>query len=389
MASREWWDDEDQRWSTIAVAAAVGVFVFAVLNVRWLADQLVSSNSSSAQIEARRFVIETGLRISLGIFGLLALWFTARRIRATERQVRVATEQAATAARQAETAARQADVAESGQQTDRFSRAVEQMGHESVAIRIGGIFALESLVNDEPTRFAIPCYEMLVTFFGESVRRHDRTGQPKEAPAPGDVTACLETLRRLRSTFDGHVPRLARHPTTANETGPHFVGLDLTGAFLPRLNFRDSTFENVRLEDATIVHCDFSGAVLRKVWFEPSRMIECDFSEARLDLCTTLSDATLSDCRFTGATFDVCFIENASLTGGNFMNAEFHECWFTGTNIVIPVSAEDSAETSFRNARFVDPRTPEESDYQVMPRYLSSDADWCSKLRITTRSRHG
>ena len=78
--------------------------------------------------------------ILAGIIGIPLLWV---RTRAADRQARAANEQARVANVQAKTA-------EQGHITDRFTKAIEQLGSEKMAVRLGAIYALERLSKDSP-----------------------------------------------------------------------------------------------------------------------------------------------------------------------------------------------------------------------------------------------
>jgi len=45
-------------------------------------------------------------------------------------------------------AQRQADIAQEGHITDRIGRAIEQLGHENIAVRMGAIHSLERIMRD-------------------------------------------------------------------------------------------------------------------------------------------------------------------------------------------------------------------------------------------------
>src|SRR3954464_8467582 len=57
---------------------------------------------------------------------------------------------------------------EQGQITDRFTRAIEQLGSEKIEIRLGGIYALERIANDSPERDYNAVIRILVAYFRES-----------------------------------------------------------------------------------------------------------------------------------------------------------------------------------------------------------------------------
>jgi hypothetical protein len=68
-----------------------------------------------------------------------------------------------------------------GQATDRFSRAVEQLGHPTVDVRLGGIHALGALARDSRTYHG-PVVEVLSAY----VREHAKA-TADGAGAPADV----------------------------------------------------------------------------------------------------------------------------------------------------------------------------------------------------------
>ena len=64
-------------------------------------------------------------------------------------------------------------VAQEGQITERFTRAIEQLGSEKMAIRLGGIYALERIANDSDKDYW-PIIETLTAY----VRERARGGSP-------------------------------------------------------------------------------------------------------------------------------------------------------------------------------------------------------------------
>jgi hypothetical protein len=69
-----------------------------------------------------------------GILAIIGIYMGFRRIRASENQVRALE--------------RQVLVAQEGQITERFTRAIEQLGSDRMEVRLGGIYALERIAND-------------------------------------------------------------------------------------------------------------------------------------------------------------------------------------------------------------------------------------------------
>ena len=85
-----------------------------------------------------------------------------RRIRALERQVQIGQEQL--------------QVAQEGQITERFTRAIEQLGSDKMEVRLGGIYALERIANDSDKDYW-PIMETLTAYVRERA--------PWREPIPG------------------------------------------------------------------------------------------------------------------------------------------------------------------------------------------------------------
>ncbi|HUR08307.1 MAG TPA: hypothetical protein VM347_37615 [Nonomuraea sp.] len=91
--------------------------------------------------DSRRQLIATLLQIptTFGVLGGLLL--TAQGLAQTAKSVDASREELLIARKGL-------DVAQKGQVTDRFSKAVEQLGSQSLDVRIGGIYALDSVGRD-------------------------------------------------------------------------------------------------------------------------------------------------------------------------------------------------------------------------------------------------
>jgi hypothetical protein len=65
--------------------------------------------------------------------------------------------------RQLQTGREQLQIAQQGQVTERFTRAIDQLGHAELDVRLGGIYALERIANDSPDD-RITIAEVLIAF---------------------------------------------------------------------------------------------------------------------------------------------------------------------------------------------------------------------------------
>jgi hypothetical protein len=83
------------------------------------------------------------------------------------------------------------ELTEQGQVTDRYTKAVGQLGEESSPVRVGGVYALERIGHDSPKDRTTIIY-VLGAFIRERSRVPERGKQP-----PEDVMAGIRVVGRL------------------------------------------------------------------------------------------------------------------------------------------------------------------------------------------------
>jgi Pentapeptide repeats (8 copies) len=147
--------------------------------------------------------------------------------------------------------------------TERFSRAVDQLGDDKLPVRLGGIYALERVARDSPQDHYVPVMEVLTAYVRtESVKRTPSADgrEPaqtvsKEKKPKTDVQAALAVLGRREAPPDPHAPRL-----------------DLEGADLQGARFGKANLENVILRGANLVGAHLAEAKnLERADFEGAR----------------------------------------------------------------------------------------------------------------------
>jgi Pentapeptide repeats (8 copies) len=219
-------------------------------------------------------------------------------------------------------ALRQVRVAREGQVTERFTRAIDQLGHESLDVRLGGIYALERITLDsEEDRSTIA--EVLTTF----VRAHapwppSRPGQPPEdlpvqdiGPlqrwAP-DVQAALTVLGRREPAFG---PALDLRHTDLRGANLRRAVLEeavLEGARLQRANLSHVLLRAAHLEDAQLQGALLYGARMRSAYLERAQMQGAQLGGAKLYL-TDLDRAQLQGAVYNpGTSWPAHFDPNAA-----------------------------------------------------------------------------
>ena len=181
----------------------------------------------------------TLVQIITALFVLVGLYWSSRRVLAAEDNVRVAQE---------------------GQITERFTRAIEQLGHEEMAIRLGGIYALERIAKDSEKDHG-PIMEVLTAYVREKANKLRPDALRVDERPPTDIQATLTVIGRRETTgknrgndpLDLSGTQLVRADLTdANLSGAILVEADLSRAYLERTN----------LAGAKLLGANLSGAIL-------------------------------------------------------------------------------------------------------------------------------
>jgi hypothetical protein len=204
-----------------------------------------------------------------------------------------------------------------GQITDRFTKAIEQLGAVKLEVRLGAIYALERIARDSE-RDHWPILEVLTAYVRENAPRNgpEQSAEkvPEEEPlnAPhlrADIQAILTVLGRREMKYDEgrHLDLRGANLRRANLYEANLIMADLNGADLReadlfRANLREAALRGANLSGANLVMADLSradlyqtvfvGANLSGVHFNRAHLIEADLSRSKL-FETILIDAEL------------------------------------------------------------------------------------------------
>lgn len=195
---------------------------------------------------------KTITQIVLSVFGLLILYFTWRR----------------------------SDVMEQGHITDRFTKAVEQLGktdeggHPNLEIRMGAIYALERIAKDSP-RDHWPIMEILTAYVRLNAKlEKEETYTKGKKPSP-EIQAILTVLGRRktdrgredRSNLQHLDPMENRQYLDLMETrlwGANLIGANFRGVDMEKADLRGSRLYGARLQGAALMETNLIGADLHE-----------------------------------------------------------------------------------------------------------------------------
>ena len=201
--------------------------------------------------------------------------------------------------------------------TDRFTSAVEQLGHDSQDVQLGGIYALERIAQDS-SRDRTVVFEVLSTF----VRAHSvNTSEDGAVEVPVPTLAALNVLARRPLDRPYPTPNLSR----IDLANANLRALDLRGMNLSEANLAGCLFEGVRLGDADLTRADLSGSTGLEIDLSGSDLTGANLSTAQLpraDLTgAVLTGATLRSANLTGADLSGATLDQADLSRATIVQA--------------------------------------------------------------------
>jgi hypothetical protein len=182
-------------------------------------------------------------------------------------------------------------VAADGQISDRFSKAIEQLGAIDLDVRLGGLYALERLARTSPPNQAT-IVEVLSAFVRDHVRRQltPTHARPSLYQVATDVSVALTVLGRRDRTRDGGARATFQRTdftqldlpdidfagadfARANLTGAHLTGVNLSYATLTRTRMVGVNLTAANLAHADLAYADLRGARLTAVDFTGTCLI--------------------------------------------------------------------------------------------------------------------
>ena len=214
--------------------------------------------------------------------------------------------------------------------TELYTKAVEQLGNDKAPVRLGGLYALERLAQDNPaqreTIVNVICAYLRMPFSPTSpnTKAQPVAVEDEEEPEIGDSWQQERQVRLTaqRILADHLRDDRAKDKRSTDPPSPRFwpgIHLDLAGA----------TLINFGLEDCVMAGADFSGAT-----FDFAGFSRATFNGNAMFLRATFnhrggwfSGATFNGAYFSGATFN----GEARFGGATFDFAGFLKATFNGS----------------------------------------------------------
>lgn len=253
------------------------------------------------------------------------------------------------------------EVNREGQITECFSRAITQLGDERLALRLGGIYALERIARDshrdhwsvmqvltayvrelarwtpqgEDTEY-VPLRELLPDSTGEVDRKIFLAVRGRRHQVPADIQAVLDVLRKRQPAF-GRGEHRGLNLEYADLRGAQLEGANLRWAYMPCTNLDQAYLWSANMDIARMW-----GSSLRDAQMYEASLRETELPYAQLQwadlMCADLEGADLKYADLDHAwLWEACLrnvdFTNASLIGASLSGADLQGATLDGADL--------------------------------------------------------
>ena len=303
--------------ATLVAIAAIGailwIFPAHLVNESALGETLTANDRVDAIIQERRTILATLAALGAG----LGLYYTHLRHRLDQDSNR----------------------------TERYTAAIEQLGHDNIDVRLGGIYALERIAVDSE-RDSETITEVLSAF----IREHSGDPAPRSATTTleqaTDVQAALTVIGRRQTRGWAYSPPAdlaGANLTGANLTGADLTGADLTGADLTNAALHGANLQGVDLSSAKLTETD-----LTKTNLTEADLVGVDFTN------TKLRGANLTEANLESADLHLADVRDVNLSGAILTHARLTEARLEGVRLTrADLTRADLATADLQGANLV------------------------------------
>ncbi len=214
-------------------------------------------------------------------------------------------------------------VTQDKQIAERFSKAVEQLESDKVAVQLGGIYALERIATDSIMEHWT-IMEVLTSFIRVISSSDDRENLKVVTPI---IQAAITVIGRRNFNQDQKNKKL-------DLSKVNLTKVDLRGGY-----FRGAILDGIDLREANLEKAD-----LREIYLGKANLSKANLNGARLNNVNCNVDLSVKSVNFSQALLIKAHLTEAKLTGANLSETDLNEADLRYAYLY---------EANFTNARLV------------------------------------
>jgi len=316
----------------VQVALAVGIYLSLALLVslgfalHWYLTTDLAISKRQALVQGLASGGQALAVLLTGAVALIGLYLTRQNTNEQLRHARENTEKQLQQARESQertqaSAQETLRLTEQGQITERFTRAIEQLGatddkgEKKVEIRLGGIYALERISRESENDYW-PIMQILAAYVREhaprdpaaeadladldkGATRKDVLSKTSFGHADAEIQAILDTIGRRSRTWVEEV-RLPIRLERTNLRGALFFRANLSRLWLLRADLRGAYFRDCNLEGTNFTQAELQNAVFLDVDLQRARGLNQEQIEQAFGYETELPDRLSKPAHWEG-----------------------------------------------------------------------------------------
>ena len=251
-------------------------------------DTLESDNVPESNSTTLRNI---GLLIGGAIALVFALW-----------RGLVAGHQSEAARRQAEVAQEQADLAQQGLLNERYQKGAEMLGSDVLSVRLGGIYALRNLSEENPDQYHIQIMELFCAFARHPTKDNDIAFHPEEneqlnRDMPVLRTDVQEVMQAIgsRSSTGYSLERRPLYLRDADISNLQLLSANLSCVWLTNANLSGARLQRANLSSARLRQANLSGVDLRYADLSNANLSRANLSSTLLRNVRGLTQTQLDE----------------------------------------------------------------------------------------------
>ncbi|WP_168652641.1 MULTISPECIES: pentapeptide repeat-containing protein [unclassified Dolichospermum] len=283
-------------------------------------------------------VLKTVATIFGGLAVIINAFFAAQRAAAMDKSAEAAlksaegiNKNAEAALKNAEIALKNTQVAEDKQITERFSKAIEQLGSDKIEVRLGAIYTLERIAKDsEKDHWTI--MEVLTAFVRQNapIKQEEKSQDKKLLIAEllsVQKTKDIQKLPKLQLDIQESLTVIGRREHKDLEEGKelnlsniNISQANLNKAYLSGVNLSGVNLSGANLSEANLFGANLFGADLSRANLMEANLMRANFMKANL-MKTNLMGANLMEANLMEANLMEANLMETNLMETNLMGA--------------------------------------------------------------------